>query len=412
MNLAAIFANEELGWKVMAYVKNVTDETALTGAFLSSDDTGLTTNVFLTEPRLYGIRVVKDFTGGPLLGSFGARRDGPNPFTLELGGQVQRQDTPTDALTPLFMDSQPAALNTAGSLGDSDLDWGDGREAKVTWRPDSGPWQVSAGVRFGKQNGSGRRHAEFETDPACAYGGAYYYKCPIFMYTQTNSSDLASVRHEEHQIIEFTVGRDLGLGGLSRSSVAAGLRYAQFTSAATANAQSIYWDFQHGWYIPYTSSYVRSRGDLKADREFEGTGPVLSWEASKSLLGSQDAGHVDIDWSIGGGVLFGKQTTSITGLETAALYERTGYEISRNYWLPRTGDLDETPVAIGRSRSVTVPMVDLSLGISYAIDGFRIGAGYRWERYFDALDGGQSEARDVDRTIDGPYFKIAVGFGG
>ena len=37
----------------MGYVKNVFDATAITGDFLNSDDTGLTTNVFLTDPRLY-----------------------------------------------------------------------------------------------------------------------------------------------------------------------------------------------------------------------------------------------------------------------------------------------------------------------------------------------------------------------
>jgi outer membrane receptor protein involved in Fe transport len=45
----------------MGYVKNVFDKTAITGAFLNSDDTALTTNVFLTDPRLYGVRLTKNF---------------------------------------------------------------------------------------------------------------------------------------------------------------------------------------------------------------------------------------------------------------------------------------------------------------------------------------------------------------
>ena len=65
-----------------------------------------------------------------------------------------------------------------------------------------------------------------------------------------------------------------------------------------------------------------------------------------------------------------------------------------------------------RSQSVTVPVVDLSLGLSYTIDRVSIGAGYRWERYYDVLDAGDDEARDFDRTIDGPYLKLSVGFGG
>ena len=59
-NLALVLTSSG-GWQVMGYVKNVFDVTAITGAFLNSDDTALTTNVFLTDPRLYGVRVTKNF---------------------------------------------------------------------------------------------------------------------------------------------------------------------------------------------------------------------------------------------------------------------------------------------------------------------------------------------------------------
>jgi iron complex outermembrane recepter protein len=60
VNLALILTSAG-GWQVMGYLKNVFDTTAITGAFLNSDDTALTTNVFLTDPRLYGVRVTKNF---------------------------------------------------------------------------------------------------------------------------------------------------------------------------------------------------------------------------------------------------------------------------------------------------------------------------------------------------------------
>jgi iron complex outermembrane receptor protein len=59
-NLALILTSAS-GWQVMAYLKNVFNVTAITGDFLNSDDSGLTTNVFLTDPRLYGVRVTKNF---------------------------------------------------------------------------------------------------------------------------------------------------------------------------------------------------------------------------------------------------------------------------------------------------------------------------------------------------------------
>jgi len=60
VNLALILTDAQ-GWQAMGYVKNVFNTTAISGAFLNSDDTNLTTNVFTTDPRLYGIRVTKNF---------------------------------------------------------------------------------------------------------------------------------------------------------------------------------------------------------------------------------------------------------------------------------------------------------------------------------------------------------------
>jgi len=60
VNLALIFTSTN-GWQAMLYDKNVFNKTAITGAFLNSDDTGLTTNVFLTDPRLIGVRVTKNW---------------------------------------------------------------------------------------------------------------------------------------------------------------------------------------------------------------------------------------------------------------------------------------------------------------------------------------------------------------
>ncbi|HTO41858.1 MAG TPA: TonB-dependent receptor, partial [Rhizomicrobium sp.] len=60
VNLTLILTNQD-GWQVMLYDKNVFNTTAITGAFLNSDDSGLTTNVFLTDPKLIGIRVTKNW---------------------------------------------------------------------------------------------------------------------------------------------------------------------------------------------------------------------------------------------------------------------------------------------------------------------------------------------------------------
>jgi len=46
---------------IEAYVKNVFNSTPITDAFLNSDDSGLTTNVFMLDPRIIGFSIAKKF---------------------------------------------------------------------------------------------------------------------------------------------------------------------------------------------------------------------------------------------------------------------------------------------------------------------------------------------------------------
>ncbi len=60
-NLSLVVANSKLGWRVQAYIKNLTDETVVTDHYQTDDTSGLFTNIFLTDPRTYGIAVSKAF---------------------------------------------------------------------------------------------------------------------------------------------------------------------------------------------------------------------------------------------------------------------------------------------------------------------------------------------------------------
>jgi outer membrane receptor protein involved in Fe transport len=426
VNFAAIFTNEEAGWKVMAYVKNVFDRDSITGAFLNSDDTGLTTNVFLTEPRLYGLRVTKDFRGGPWWTGANPASTGPFPLTVEIGGQVQRHEAPYETMAIDWADGVDPVLDPRG-VQNRDLDWGDGRNVKLTWRPNGSPWTVSGSVRYGRTNG-GRHDLRGEVERGgldgekicgippshyfynflCNPASPYYDQFPVIHHPTTLEwSDGNARDREEHDIIDFAVGRDVGLGGLAHSTFSAGLRHAQFESTTDLFARAIVdWELPVGWLF-LGGSYVEGAATLAADREFEGTGPMLAWDAALSLLGSDQTGHLNVDWSIAAGTLFGKQTTTIAGEERMVPHEG-----SIKYPPLPGGTPVVTPRDMVREQDVTVPVVDLSLGLAYEAGRIKVGAGYRWERYFDVLDVGFQEAEDADRTIDGPYFKIAVGFGG
>ena len=61
VNLSTWVEQIDWGLKVEVYAKNLLNDTPITDAFLNSDDTALTTNVFVLDPRLIGISIRKDF---------------------------------------------------------------------------------------------------------------------------------------------------------------------------------------------------------------------------------------------------------------------------------------------------------------------------------------------------------------
>lgn len=61
VNLTLTVANPTNGWEIGAFVKNATDEAAITDFYLTDDSSGLFRNAFYTEPRTYGVSVQKRF---------------------------------------------------------------------------------------------------------------------------------------------------------------------------------------------------------------------------------------------------------------------------------------------------------------------------------------------------------------
>ncbi|MBW8810218.1 MAG: TonB-dependent receptor, partial [Lysobacter sp.] len=61
VNLSLTWLKIENDLAVQLYVKNALGGKAITGTFLNSDDTGLSSNVFLQDPRIIGLSVRKGF---------------------------------------------------------------------------------------------------------------------------------------------------------------------------------------------------------------------------------------------------------------------------------------------------------------------------------------------------------------
>jgi iron complex outermembrane receptor protein len=455
VNLAAIFANEDQGWQIMAYIKNVVDKDNISGAFLNSDDTGLTTNVFLNEPRLYGVRVTKNWSGGPGWLVSHHTPGGPYPFTFEFKGQVLRTDTPGQPIMP-YADKFTGHLDPT-RLQAEDLDWTDSPEFRMTYRPQGSAWKIEGGVRYGRvSNESGRlRRDQTVGDPVCNRPTSHAYtpyfpgfdfgfvgklKCdpnytvtkdvpiigekyfsnkydPRYLLQATDRLSEWTNRKEDHLIVDFQVGKDVGLGGVfgaNQSSLIAGLRYADFKSDVSGYMRGIP-DMtlpEDGW-GKYNTTFHQYIAAFDAKREFKGAGPTLSWEASRPLLGSDETGHLNVDWTVTGGALYGRQKATITGTKGSSYFDAVYPFFPEQYVVNGLAPPTQAPLNIApRTKDVFVPLLDLSVGLSWQVPGVTLGAGYRWERYFNVLDAGFTDHKSYDRTLDGPYVKFAIGFGG
>lgn len=60
-NAQATLASANDSWYLRAYIKNITDEEAIAGMYVSDPSSGLFTNVFPIEPRLYGVTLGYNF---------------------------------------------------------------------------------------------------------------------------------------------------------------------------------------------------------------------------------------------------------------------------------------------------------------------------------------------------------------
>lgn len=364
-------------------------------------------------------------------------------WTLELGVPVYRPtDAPAQTYLPGFTsDFRTAGIDPTGQQA-GDFSWAAGREIKLRLSPAQG-WQLALGTRFGQVDRDDAFTVTGESFSVCRYGGTPP-TCNGFPNFDTRSNYSQSVLHEseEHQLIDFTVGREVGIGRVLQGTLSAGLRYAQFESRSQVAISGV-----PDWNLPpncwrgeltlgdgvdgegtgalndtcrspitnenkYSKPATRTEYDatMQAKREFSGIGPVLAWEGASRLVGEEKAARLDLIWTVSGGILFGKQETSVDGGESSAYFRQTQLQ---NASAGSTNPDSTTSEAFvdQRDDSVTVTTVGLGLGLSYHVGGIGLSGGYRWERYMSVIDGGVAERQKADRTLEGPYFRLSVGFG-
>ena len=433
VNLALILTNAS-GWQVMGYVKNVFDTTAITGAFLNSDDTGLTTNIFLTDPRLYGVRVTKqfdqsdgfwgnDYSGYDFFtGLFSDIDNGRPPLWIELGGDYAMLDDNQQTFAPPFLSTFKRPISNPIPFEHTPRSAFD-YSAKVDFTPDGTDWIFSAAIRYGRTGRHNHAHQQTKgfdrinlpTTPVLHRTGEYITpsKARYFDAFENNG--------ESHEIFDFTVGKDVGLGvlGLNGSSqISGGLRFVQFNQSS---AFSIHADPDYTFIVfgpKYQHQYFASE---KTRRSFHGVGPIVSWNASTPVEDSTEANGISIDWGANLGMLFGRQMARVH-------HQTTGHASCRPILVPTGGCHFGTVVGSGlfrqysthysksansaRSRKVAVPSVGALIGLSWHYANAKVSFGYRADEFFGAMDGGIDTRKSENVGFFGPYANISIGLGG
>lgn len=334
---------------------------------------------------------------------------------IELGGQIERLDTPQAIFAPPFFGSALPVVRDTLVGAQRPSRYSPGAEGKVTFAPEASNWVFSAAVRYGRVKNA--RHLHYQTPGLPSFintlNNAPLPVKPELRNFGDDQTDIA----ESHFVADFQAGRDVGLGmfGSGGSSVvSAGVRYAQFTSSsdATIHARPVL-GYNPGFRTKVGAKYQSNHrvfhqtytALLHTNRNTHAVGPSVSWDASMPLIGSEDGMSVVFDWGVNAAVLFGRQRTHVD-------HQTTGYRLYYTRNVKHTAHYTHRPPGITRSRSVFIPNVGGFAGLSLKFPNAKISLGYRGDFFFNATDSGLDARDAANQNFYGPFATISIGLGG
>jgi hypothetical protein len=387
--------------------------------------------------------------------SFGASADEADhpTFWIELGGQLEQIAGGHQTFTPPFALDIPSTFFSPISF-QKPLKNSFGGTGALSFEPEGTDWVFSAGVQFGRSNGT--RHTHQQTANAAVpvhskipgpppvptlYPGKYVVNAGYDFYPKghVKFEDAQSQQSETHLVLDFQAGKDVGLGlfgGRGSSVISAGVRFAQFTSKANVSLR-IEPDVHYPT-APITN-FAQLRGfkyydpihfhdyaaSENSQRSFHGIGPSLAWNGSTPLFGSSEQG-VSLDWGANAAVLFGRQKVRGHHQSTTRSYygnhfqkkgvSRHGYEsgyfvyASLEGYVPPYTHQARNSRDFSRSRTVVVPNLGGTAGLSFRYLNAKVSFGYRADFFFGAMDEGIDTRRTENVGFHGPYAAISVGF--
>jgi iron complex outermembrane receptor protein len=402
-------------------------------------------------------------------GLFSDADNGKPPLWIELGGQLSILGNSQQAYSPPFLAdvTEPKQLK---ALEDQQPPlYGLDKEAKVTYEPVGSDWVFSASVRYGRSSANRNEHqqtpnADVKVLPFTVstidgfplthpiHAGGY----SVYPSRHVKFADGLAQQSERHTILDFLVGKDVGLGmfGLDGTSIlSGGIRVAQFVSKSNVNLNVIpdihyptapianhaqKYQFIHN--KMHFHDYV---GTAASKESFHGLGPELAWNASTPVAGNDtDNGEITLDWGANVSVLFGRQKARGSHQTVANSYYVTtaggggiafvgqafgtpNHRVIPQYFygdclhggivhFQTLGICKHTTNAAShnRSRMVAIPNVGALFGLSYKYQNAKISFGYRADEFFGAMDGGIDTHKSENRGFNGPYATISFGLGG
>jgi iron complex outermembrane receptor protein len=341
---------------------------------------------------------------------------------IELGGQLEWQTGQGDPYAPSFVLNNPdiPAFQIASPLKAQDASlFSIGANGAITFQPAGSDWSLLASVKYGRSI-SNKRSFHRSPDRQFHYV-AHYYQHGVHIVSGTvtlsdvNFADTDATSRQSHTILDFEVGKDVGLGLFGRngtSTLAFGVRFAQFASRSSATIHAFpiqktvdaftpnsYYARRYPSIHFYLPRFVGHNYDAQIDqtRSFHGIGPSIAWNASSRVLSMSESSTVNVDWGVNGAVLFGRQRAQGTHTTTTHISAYSSYNKPGNF---------------ERSRTVVVPNVGGFAGLSFRYADAKVNFGYRGDFFFGAMDVGNDTRKTGTVGFYGPFATISIGIGG
>jgi hypothetical protein len=333
---------------------------------------------------------------------------------IELGTQLDSMGSSSETFAPGILASRPSTFSPSEPF-EHPARHSLGANGEISLQPSGSNWVFSAAIRYGRS--SNNTHVHQQTYPD------YYVPVRTDVIPQipkkpraANFADTVARNSESHTVLDFKVGKDVGLGlfGSKGSSIFnLGVRYAQFATRSNIAIRSIpdfHFGLQYFEYYGYEYKFVNqpyhsNAAALAATRSFHGIGPSLSWKASAPIIGNPDRAEIALDWGLNGALLFGRQKAQGEHHQTKRYYDGIVYP----YYPHGLETVYKHATPHTRSRSAVVPNIGGFAGLSMNYGSAKVSFGYRADFFFGAMDGGIDARKTYDRNFYGPFAAISIG---